>query len=155
MQNDIVHKLTLGTSCVFLLWFCDRNHCRLLHHRGWSLPLQKTFLTLSKVTEILAERLTFLSVSLLIPDLSIRFFCPPDCKAQPPHWSPVIGNNIYADVSNSRPFSLQVNHRAHQGRAFSFLQKGICCHLERLCSLGAMENCLRHEYGSWRAGEMR
>eukprot|EP00066_Takifugu_rubripes_P019308 XP_011608574.1 PREDICTED: cysteine-rich secretory protein LCCL domain-containing 2 [Takifugu rubripes] len=29
-----------------------------------------------------------------------RFFCPPDCKAQPSFWSPVIGNNIYADSSS-------------------------------------------------------
>lgn len=34
-------------------------------------------------------------------DVFLRVFCPPDCKAQPSYWSPVIGNNIYTDVSNT------------------------------------------------------
>uniref|UniRef100_A0A3Q3WTX0 LCCL domain-containing protein n=1 Tax=Mola mola TaxID=94237 RepID=A0A3Q3WTX0_MOLML len=29
-----------------------------------------------------------------------RLFCPGNCKSQPSYWSPVIGNNIYADSSS-------------------------------------------------------
>lgn len=33
--------------------------------------------------------------------LFLRIFCPTNCKTQPSYWSPVIGNNIYTDVSKT------------------------------------------------------
>lgn len=32
---------------------------------------------------------------------STRIVCPTNCKSQPSYWSPVVGNNIYADVSQT------------------------------------------------------
>lgn len=34
-------------------------------------------------------------------NLFLRIFCPANCKTQPSYWSPVIGSNIYTDVSKT------------------------------------------------------
>lgn len=43
-------------------------------------------------------------LSPLMSNLSLRIRCPSNCKTQPSYWSPVVGNNIYTDVSNTMNF---------------------------------------------------
>lgn len=43
--------------------------------------------------------------AVLMSDSSSRVFCPANCKTQPSYWSPVIGSNVYADVSNNYLFN--------------------------------------------------
>lgn len=47
-------------------------------------------------------------------NLFLRIFCPANCKTQPSYWSPVIGNNIYTDVSNTLFCVTQIVHESHQ-----------------------------------------
>lgn len=75
-------------------------------------------------------------ISLLTSDPFIRFFCPPDCKAQPSFWSPVIGNNIYADVSNSRPYSLLNRCRVTPGQSLQ-----LCSEKDLLQVRGRLHFC--------------
>lgn len=65
----------------------------------------------------LIEKKTFflrlLSVRFILKcNLFLRVFCPENCKAQPSYWSPVIGNKIYTDVSNTSFQSVSSELRA-------------------------------------------
>ena len=56
---------------------------------------------------------------LLLSNLFLRIRCPSNCKTQPSYWSPVVGNNIYTDVSKTLNFFLQIDHEAGQSSKHS------------------------------------
>ncbi len=90
-----------------------RANNRLLHNSGWDLSLQGIHLSLSKVPFSVLQyspyTLQYQVNCMYFPCRSnardqfplylIRVFCPANCVNEPSYWAPVVGSNVYGDVS--------------------------------------------------------
>lgn len=101
--------------------FFFRANDRLLHNSGRDLSLQDVHLSLSKVKFKVLLNSPYRLHSITGSNLEvlcnapyqfhlylIRVFCQANCINEPSYWAPVVGNNIYADVSTCFcPWALQ------------------------------------------------